>query len=188
MQESEGQRRVHLVRHGQSEWNSRGLLQGQTLGVGLTGVGRRQAHHVADQLAGFTIGRIVSSDQLRAWETAQIIGSRLGLDPWPSPALREQGLGDWEGRRADELGTSSPGQLDSERRWGGGENVQDVLDRVGALLERLLRTPERGDLVLVTHGDTLRIALAWLSGLGPDEVDWSEVPNGSVTTVCVAGR
>lgn len=38
-------------------------------------------------------------------------------------------------------------------------------------------------MVLVSHGDTIRVAVAWLQGLPPEDVTWLDVPNGSITSV-----
>ena len=76
--------RACLVRHGQSEWNLRRLPQGQTAHPRLTARGRRQAARAAtlisDDLAagGLTVERIVSSDLVRAVQTARIQADHLG--------------------------------------------------------------------------------------------------------------
>lgn len=177
---------IHLVRHGESTWNLEGRLQGQTHGVPLTERGRRQAREAAGVLAERVDGRvgIWSSDQVRALETARVIGERLGCPVTETPALREQGLGDLEGRLTSEL-TAEPtpaGCHVSEVRWGGGESIRDVHVRVGAFLGELPREP-LDHVVLVTHGDTLRVALAWLEGRSHRDVSWRVVGNGEVVTV-----
>lgn len=177
--------RLHFVRHGESTWNVEGRVQGQTHHVPLTGLGFAQARAAARTLAGRDVRRLVSSDLVRARQTADVVGDALGLTPEYEPALREQSLGSLEGRLAAELvpETTSPGQHVTSVRWGGGESVADVHARVGGYLERLLADPGPGDVVLVSHGDTIRIALAYLRGHRPDQVDWCALPNGSVTTV-----
>lgn len=174
--------RLYFVRHGESTWNVEGRVQGQTHHVPLTAAGRAQARDAAKALAGLDAPMLVTSDLVRAAETAAIVGDALGLAPTLEPALREQSLGSLEGRLASELQpeTTSPGQHVTSVRWGGGESVEDVYERVGAYLDTL-RTD--GDVVLVSHGDTIRIALAYLDGRKPADVDWCDLPNGSVTTV-----
>ena len=61
---------VFLVRHGESEWNLEGRLQGQTSNIPLTALGREQANHTAAQLANSGAQIVVSSDLLRTVETA----------------------------------------------------------------------------------------------------------------------
>ena len=73
-------------------------------------------------------------------------------------------------------------------RWGGGESLRDVYRRIGPFLDRLLADPPSPAVVLVSHGDTIRVAVAYLRGRGVDGVDWAAVPNGSVTTVHTGHR
>ena len=92
---------VHLVRHGQSEWNVLRLTQGQTPHPALTELGRKQAAMAAETLALDLAGRplrLLTSDLVRAVETARIIGDRLGVEPVPDERLREQHLGSLQGQ------------------------------------------------------------------------------------------
>src|SRR3954471_13891038 len=68
-----------LVRHGQSEWNAEGRLQGQTAHVPLTALGHEQAAAAAQRLAGLRPGALVSSDLRRAVETAEHCARATGL-------------------------------------------------------------------------------------------------------------
>src|SRR4051794_23005095 len=91
-----------LVRHGQSEWNAAGLMQGQTPHVPLTSLGHRQAAAAADALAalagaGAGPGALLSSDLLRAVQTAEHCAAATGLPVITTAALREQGYGVLEG-------------------------------------------------------------------------------------------
>jgi len=90
-----------LVRHGETDWNADGRLQGQT-DRPLSDFGRRQARQLADELAGEELEAIYASDLSRARETAEIIGDRLGLATVLDPDLREKDWGTWEGLSAVE--------------------------------------------------------------------------------------
>ncbi|MDO5677839.1 MAG: histidine phosphatase family protein [Propionibacteriaceae bacterium] len=179
---------LHLVRHGQSVWNLERRLQGQTLHVPLTDEGLTQARRVAAELAGRRITTIWSSDQVRARQTADEIAAVAGIPVQESVALREQGLGSLEGVSYDDLHEQPvpEGQHISEVRWGGGESVADVHAR---LIEFVAQLPDAGsddEVVVVSHGDTLRILLAVLAGRGHREVEWLEFGNGEHRTVEVA--
>ena len=68
-----------LCRHGQSEWNAAGRVQGQSLvAAGLTELGRWQAERLAARLAASPVDALYSSDLLRAVETAEIVAAPLG--------------------------------------------------------------------------------------------------------------
>lgn len=165
---------VHLVRHGQSSWNVERRLQGQTAHPPLTALGRDQALRAAERLAGID-APIISSDLVRARETAEIIaaGRPVRIDE----RLREQALGDLEGRLTSELSAQPVEGEISEVRWGGGESLQDVYARLADFFAEY-----EGDLILVTHGDTLRVALALLDGRTHRDVDWAPIPNGAVVS------
>ncbi|MFP5336468.1 MAG: histidine phosphatase family protein [Actinomycetes bacterium] len=179
---------VYLVRHGQSEWNLARRTQGQTAHPRLTDLGREQAASAAETIAsdlqrlGLGMGRIVTSDLTRAVETAQIIAARLGGTPTHDVRLREQHLGTLQGRgyeetwaAAETLDWSNPMQPVC-----GGESLMDVHERMGAVLDGL--DPD-GVTVLVSHGDAIRVAVARLRGVEPNEADWVDVPNGAVARV-----
>ena len=186
---------LHLVRHGESTWNVAGLVQGQTDEAELTQLGRRQAAAAAKVLAALEPVRLLASDLRRASTTAQIIGAATGLTPIRTSLLREQSVGRLEGLTStqarvqweieaaaavDEYGDPMPL---ADLRVGGGESIRDVLARVAALLASPLVTDAGGDVVIVTHGDTIRILLGHLLGDDPDEPVWRDVGNAEVHSV-----
>lgn len=181
---------LHLVRHGESTWNAEGRLQGQIADVPLTRRGRGQARRAAVHLAGRGVDAVFTSDLLRAVQSAHEVGVATGQVPVPEPALREQALGDLQGRLTRELVAQPPpaGVHVSEVRWGGGESIADVHARLVAYFARLRVDPPGRRVALVSHGDTIRVALAVLRGASARDVDWVEVPNGSVTTVRVPAQ
>ncbi|WP_106849314.1 histidine phosphatase family protein [Blastococcus sp. Marseille-P5729] len=180
---------VHLVRHGQSTWNVERRLQGQTAHPPLTDRGRADAARAARQLAALVGDEpvcLVTSDLERARQSAAIIADRLGVTAVEDVALREQHLGDMQGRLTSELSALPvpDGQHISEVRWGGGESIADVHARLTHWFGRQLRIAPQ-HLVVVTHGDTLRVARAVLHGRTHREVEWGVVPNGAVVSVRV---
>ncbi len=80
------------VRHGQSTWNVIDRMQGHELSPPLTDLGREQAARTAELLADRDVVRILSSPAVRARQTADIIGARLGLEVIEEPLLLEKGL------------------------------------------------------------------------------------------------
>ncbi len=176
--------RIVMVRHGQSTWNRRGRIQGQTMGVPLTLLGRRQAARAARQVRELVSPGtpVIVSDQRRARQTARPIARALRVCPILDPRLREQGLGEMEGRVAADLDPIPvPDGVDvADVRWGGGESLADVADRCRSLLADLAAEGS-GDVVLVTHGDTLRVLLGVLDGRSHRDLDWDlPLTNGIV--------
>src|SRR3954449_12870646 len=176
-----------LVRHGQSEWNAAGLMQGQTAHVPLTALGHQQAVQAAAELVrlgrdGAGPGALMSSDLLRAVQTAEHCAAATGLPVQTTPALREQGYGELEGRPSREL-WDVVDWTDPHWSADGGESLAQLHDRVGAYLEDLRKRPPADVVALVTHGDTIRAVQAVAAGLGPEEMPAVTPHNGTVTRV-----
>src|SRR6476646_5188364 len=107
--------RLVLVRHGQSEGNARGILQGR-MDFGLTDLGRAQAEATARYLAGGRkVERLRSSPLTRAMETAQPIAAALGLEVEPEPALAEYDMGEASGLTWAEIRERFPAIVEAFR-------------------------------------------------------------------------
>lgn len=182
---------LYLVRHGQSTWNVEGRVQGQTSHPPLTRAGQAQAQAIAHALALGATGtsRVITSDLRRAHDTAIPIAAALGIIPTLEPALREQHLGRLQGRTLDQLPgrSTSPGRRHPGRHWGGGESVFDVFNRISRFLTGLAALKLTAPIVLVTHGDVIPVAVSCLTGRSATEIQWFDVPNGSITTLSVTG-
>lgn len=140
-----------LVRHGQSEWNASGRWQGWA-DPALTDLGRHQAKLAAKAVG--TVDGVVSSDLVRASETAEIIAGELGIGPVVlQPALRERAAGPWTGLTRAEIDADWPGMREGDERPEGYEADEALLERVVPALAAL---EPAGDAVLVlTHGGVI---------------------------------
>jgi probable phosphoglycerate mutase len=174
--------RLYHVRHGQTDWNAEGRLQGQT-DIPLNAVGRAQAARNGAALAahfaetGIAAGslRYVASPLGRAQATMRIVRTGLGLgaDPFDTePALIEVDFGDWSGFTTEELKQRGQGALVRARRadkWGfvppGGESYAALSQRVAAWLETV-----RADTVVVSHGGVFRVLWGLICGVPAREV------------------
>jgi probable phosphoglycerate mutase len=151
-------------------------------------VGRRQAAELAERLAGDGIGSLWSSDLIRARETAEIVGGRLGLKPRLDWRLREGNRGDWEGRLFREVAREEPERFAAWKRAGatwrfpGGESLAEQQQRVAASVEDARRAGELPAL-LVCHGGSIRVMLCLSDPRGLDAFQGLEVPNASVVEV-----
>jgi probable phosphoglycerate mutase len=154
------------VRHGQSTWNRAGVMQGQTHHPPLTNLGKRQASAAATALLGHRPVRILSSDLVRASDTARIIADRLRLPVTYTATLRERGWGSYEGRPVAEglLADSSSGPEHTRPQR---ESRDAVAHRLSGLLAMLGDTS--GPVVVVTHGDVVREAVRLWCVTGQDE-------------------
>ena len=154
-------RQVVLWRHGRTEWNVAGRVQGQS-DIPLDDVGREQAREAAARLAALEPHRIVSSDLLRAAETAHILGEITGVEVEFDQRLREMNFGEREGLTWQEAWDRFP---DGIRAWVSGDETQipgsethrQAGERFAAALTEILEDlPNRGILVVVAHGAVLR--------------------------------
>lgn len=176
---------VYLVRHGQSVWNVLRLTQGQTSHPPLTDLGRRQAKAAAEAIAAdldsarLRLARIVTSDLVRARQTADIIAGVLEVTVVTDSRLREQHLGDLEGRSYDETWAAAEQHdwSDPALPIAGGESLLAVRERMTRALDDL--SPDRIHIV-VSHGDAIRAAITRYRGEAAHEASWVEVPNGAV--------
>jgi broad specificity phosphatase PhoE len=176
---------ITLVRHGESTWNDRGLIQGQNDLAQLTDVGRDQARAVAASLKSLGIDRIVTSDLARARQTAEIIGSELGLVPTSDSLLRERCFGVLEGQPQEMLDSASSGIVDGvfvdpDARPKGGESFRDVVARAGVFVEATGDYLLSERLLVVTHGGTIRALRAYVEALPLEGLETLTVANCSV--------
>jgi broad specificity phosphatase PhoE len=106
-----------------------------------------------------------SSDLKRALETAQLIGEASGVSPVPAAGLREIDLGQWEGLNTEELALRFPeawARWTEEPSWDvvpGGEGAGPFESRVAAEIDSILARHEYGDVLVVTHGGVIQVAL-----------------------------
>jgi probable phosphoglycerate mutase len=179
--------RIHLVRHGETSWNAEGRLQGQT-DIPLNDRGFEQAKEAAATLERLPIGAVFASDLTRARQTAQVIADRLGLAVKIDPALRERDYGVVEGQLDSDIERKFGNRLtsawsDPDFTFEGGETSRQVYARVQAFFTRLFAARPTHDLVLVSHGGTIRTAVGYLRGLPIDQRIRGPVANGSIITV-----
>lgn len=169
-----------IVRHGESTWNAKGLVQGQAAGPVLTSRGRRQAREAARLMSGAPVTAVVASDLERAVQTAAPIARALGLPVRTDARLRERCLGAAEGQPLSALGPEWSGireglVVDPDAAPPGGESVGELYGRVTACVRELAEDPE---LLVVTHGGVVRVLVAWTAGRGPEGMRWDPVDNG----------
>lgn len=175
-------RRIWLVRHGESTWNAKGIVQGQ-LDPGLSRSGRQQAARCAQTLAAMAKPEaLYSSDLRRALQSAAPIAEALGLEVHVEAGLRERSLGDAEGSPSPMLGPERSGiaegrVVDADAAPAGGESVRKLFERAASCAARILSL-HGGDVVLVCHGGVVRVLSAWLDGVTPDQMAWPDVENG----------
>jgi probable phosphoglycerate mutase len=152
-------RRVYLVRHGETEWARIGRHTGRT-DIPLTDEGRAQAVALGRRLTDHPFGLVLTSPLSRAAETARLAGfGRAEGDP----DLMEWDYGDLEGRRTPDIREEISGWSIWSGPWPGGETIDDVACRADRVVARCLDPAIDGDVLLFAHGHLLRVLAArWL--------------------------
>jgi glucosyl-3-phosphoglycerate phosphatase len=160
--------RLLLVRHGETAWNSGKVLQGQS-DIVLSDAGRRQVSALQSIVAQWKPSVVVSSDLLRAKETAALLGYAT---PEIDSRWREADLGQWTGQSAEllkhEHATQYQAWRDGTQTPPGGESFADLKRRVATAISAL--SVHTGTVMVVTHGGTIRAALSHLIQLEPNRL------------------
>ena len=149
-----------LVRHGETDWNASGRLQGHT-DTPLNDFGRQQARALAYELASEQLDAVYSSDLARARETAEIVAERLGLPVAVDADLREKNWGNWEGLSSTER----------DAVVYVGESSAAHRDRMLAALGRIAERHPSGRVLVVTHGGSVRRVQAAATGIAQPVVE-----------------
>jgi broad specificity phosphatase PhoE len=184
--------RLYFIRHGETDWNRAGRLQGATE-VPLNGRGRKQAKAVAAHLKALVSAAggpelaalpFHASPMQRTCQTIDILREALALEAGGyaiEPRLREISFGIWEGRDWPEIRRRDPiGYRDRDAdRWHfappGGESYSMVAERLRPFVEGLTQ-----DACIVSHGGVARAMMVIAGGLEPEVALQSDIWQGKV--------
>jgi broad specificity phosphatase PhoE len=185
--------RLHLLRHGETDWNAEQRWQGHS-DRPLNDLGREQAAAVAPAVAALKPVAIHASDMIRAIDTAEPAAELCGLEIIVDASLREIDTGSWTGRGRSEILAAEPGAVGrhegGETAWEGGETFAELQDRVVEALERVAGAYASHDVVAVfAHGGVIRAAVAHAAGGEWRDARRGVAPliHGSLTVVNVPG-
>ena len=177
--------RLYVLRHGETDWNVQGRLQG-TSDVPLNARGIEQAQRAARALTAVLSPHtvIVSSPLARAHVTAQAVADSRGKGFATDERLIERAYGVWEGLTEDVRSARDPQE---HLRWQdrkepaieGYESHLDVATRMNAALDEWLPKAADADLLFVTHGSSARMLTLSLLGLPTDTHRLSSLDNAA---------
>ena len=165
----------YIVRHGQTNWNILGKTQGHG-NSDLTPKGENQALELSKAIKEYPIDYIYSSDLGRALQTAEIIGSTIGVDIIQTPSLREMGFGDWEGLLIEEIKKDHAKTYETWRNQPhlvnipNGETLHIIKDRVDAFIKELNEKYDNKHILLVSHSVTVRVMLLSFLNSGVENI------------------
>jgi probable phosphoglycerate mutase len=177
---------LYFVRHAATDFVGK-TISGRMPGVHINELGRKQAAQLAKRLAVRPIAAVYASPQTRARETAEPLASATQREIITAAELDELDFGAWTGRTFDELR-----DLPEWRRFNSargttripdGELLLEVQTRVVAFVERLSESYAGRSMVLVSHGDVIRAALAFYLGMPLESLLRFEVSPASMSIV-----
>lgn len=178
--------KLYLIRHGQTDWNLAGRIQGRQ-DVPLNETGLCQARCLARGMEGRPVTAIYASPQKRAFQTAQAVGESQGVEVTPLDDLMEIGYGQWEGRTGEDI-LKKDREL-YEAWWEhpatvappGGETLNQVDERCRRAWD-YIRSRMTGDTAVISHGGTLAHLIVQLLEGQSDEME-IVVGNATITTL-----
>ena len=168
-----------IVRHGETEWNAEGRIQGHT-DIGLSENGAQQARSLGQRLADRQIDVAYSSDLKRTSETARLALGHRNVVLNETPRLREYHKGIFEGMTLTEIQTQFPDEypkyLEKDLSYApeGGETTRDVSTRMASIFQEIKAEHLAETVLVVSHGGALRAAMVSLLGMHL-EGNWSFV-------------
>jgi len=181
--------RLMIVRHGETEWNAAGRVQGHE-DIHLNARGRSQVEAAAAALADEPVAAVYASDLERAAETGRILARPHGLEVKVTPCLRERHWGTWQGRTMAEIEETDAAMAG---RWRNHEWVTpEMAEEYEALQERVVSEVRRiaeahadETVLIATHGGAVKVFVAWVLGAPLDSHSAMRAGNAGVTTILV---
>lgn len=160
---------IYIIRHGETELNKQGIVQGRGIDSDLNDTGRAQAAGFYAIYKDLPFDKVYTSALKRTQQTVQSFID-AGL-PWEKhPELDELAWGEWEGKQTNEntIGafkdiTESWQAGDYDAHFKGGESPNDVALRLNKFIDVLQNTPDEKLVLICMHGRALRLLLCLIS-------------------------
>ncbi len=162
---------LYITRHGETQWNTERRLQGWRNSP-LTEKGVAQGNTLQEAVRKYDIKKIYTSPSERALKTALAARGDTDIPVELLEELKEMNMGDWEGRTIDEIMAKEPENFG--RYWeqpnlfikNSGEDFDEILARSKIAIEKILEEEKEGNILIVTHGVTLKALMSHFSQEG----------------------
>lgn len=186
-----GDRRLFLVRHGETQQHREKILLGQK-DIPLSGKGMEQARLAGQELQKQQIHteHIYASDLTRTVQTAEIIADILDSRIIKVPSLREMSLGEWDGCYISEIKEKYPEEfrkrgenLLTYKYGNNSENFYDLQYRVLKGFQTILESDEQEDIIIVAHAGVIKVIVSNLYHTELEKEIREKIPNGGITMV-----
>lgn len=175
---------LYVVRHGETDWNVQGKIQGHT-DIPLNENGIRQAKKLYEKLKDIRFNAIFSSDLLRAKQTAEVIALEHKIAVQTTKALRERWFGKYEGvsfrthdkeiqemfkkyKKLTDANESSPPELEGD---------EELMGRFIPFVREIAVAYRKKMVLMVSHGGAMRTFLVHLGYASYDELIPGSIDN-----------
>jgi phosphoserine phosphatase len=164
------QKTLYIVRHGQTDLNKQGIVQGRGMNTDLNNEGRRQANQFFEAYKHIPFDKIYISELKRTQQSIQQFID-LGLPYEKLEGLDELAWGILEG--CESTPDTKNAFLKLVREWvsgnldariEGGESPNQVMARQKQAIDTILSHPEEKTVLICMHGRAMRLLLCWMSG------------------------
>jgi len=170
--------RLFIARHGQTEWNREGRLQGWE-DAPLTDKGIEQAEALRERLTEEDIDEVYCSPLGRTKKTAEIILEGNDLSIKEDERIKEINMGEWEGTKGEEIKKRFP-KLYSDF-WErphlyipiSGESFHDLKERVIPFIEEVLEKHDDENILIVSHGCASKLMMSYFEGRSLSDI-WEQ--------------
>jgi probable phosphoglycerate mutase len=181
---------LFLIRHGLTAQTGK-TLYGRARGIGLDGRGRAQAGSLIERFEGIRLSAIYSSPLERCVETVEPLAAARHLTVEPRDELVEMDAGAWTGRPLAQVRRTKAWRLVLETpsafRFPGGESFPEAQARALGAVSEIAGRHRRGNVVIATHGDIVRMLVSHYAGAHLDRFQRTIVDTAAVSVVHVDG-
>ncbi len=148
--------KIYLVRHGQTNENREGILQGRSRNHNMSEEGVRQIKRLKEKLKEKPIDIAYTSPLVRCWETAiLLVGDRVWIQE--DNRLIERELGNFEGKHKEEYDFKKYWDYHRNTDEEGVEKIQDIIQRCESFLKEILEKYPDKNVLIITHNTNIRI-------------------------------
>lgn len=175
----------YIVRHGQSQANAKGILQGAKINTPLTQKGQQQALQTKAKLNSIKFDKIYASPLLRAGQTATLLAPTCPITF--DVRLKEYDYGQLDGRLESEVWQELPQYFDTQhnllpsfQNFPSAQKFADVQNKLQTFFAEVTAKYPQAKILVVSHGFTIKLMLDWLLGI-ENLVNVNEPQNAGVT-------
>lgn len=180
--------KLYLVRHGETEWNKSGRIQGKT-DTELSDEGMKQAQQLAKRLVAEDINFVYSSSLKRAFKTAEIIIENRKCGIVKSDQYHEICLGPWEGMTINDIIEKYGEHYRVYRedpanfKLPGAETFMDLSDRTYNAIKEIVSSHKGSNILVVSHGTAIKAAIIKILGIDIINYNKFKIDNASISVI-----